>query len=177
MVFRNERTWQNAVDANKTEEFHQAYEAAVEQVKRDFGQKHPLVIDGKEIWTRETFVDTSPSNRKLVLGTFSKGGKQHAQQAIAAAKKAFPAWAATPWEERVRIFRRAADLVSAKKFYYAALMSFENVPRTSLRFAGDVSTKVSRVQTSLPSMNRGCFCPRSFLTCTTAASSTSAMAS
>ena len=126
MVFRNERTWQNAVEAGKTEEFHQAYEAAVEQVRKDFGQKHPLFIDGKELWPRDTFVDTSPADRKLVLGTFSKGTKVHAQQAIAAAKKAFPAWSATPWEERVRIIRRAADLVSAKKFSYCALMSFEN---------------------------------------------------
>ena len=32
MVFRNERTWQNAVAAGKTDEFHAAYEAAVVQV-------------------------------------------------------------------------------------------------------------------------------------------------
>ena len=126
MVFRNERTWQNAVDANKTEEFHQAYEAAVAQVQKDFGQKHPLFINGKEVWTRETFADTSPANRTMVLGTFSKAGKPHARQAIAAAKKAFPAWSATPWEERARIFRHAADLVSERKFYLSALMSFEN---------------------------------------------------
>ncbi len=126
MVFRNERTWQNAVEAGKTEEFHQAYEAAVEQVRKDLGQKHPMIIDGKEVRTREMFKDTSPSNRKLVLGTFSKGGRAHAKQAVAAAKRAFPAWAATPWEQRVAIFRRAADLVSARKFYYCALMSFEN---------------------------------------------------
>ncbi len=126
MVFKNERTWQNAVEAGKTDEFHQAYEAAVEQVRMDLGAKHPLFIDGKEIWTRESFTDTSPSNRKLVLGTFQKGTKAHAKRAVEAAKKAFPAWSATGWEERVRIFRRAADLVSAKKFYYAALMSFEN---------------------------------------------------
>lgn len=126
MVFKNERTWQNAVEAGKTDEFHQAYEAAVEQVRKDLGQKHPLFIGGKEIWTRESFTDTSPSNRKLVLGTFQKGTKAHAKQAVEAAKKAFPAWAASAWEERVRIFRRAADLVGAKKFYCAALMSFEN---------------------------------------------------
>jgi 1-pyrroline-5-carboxylate dehydrogenase len=126
MVFRNERTWQNAVEAGKTDEFHKAYEAAVEQVRKDLGQKHPLFIGGKEIWTRERFSDTSPADRKLVLGTFQKGTKAHAKQAVGAAMKAFPAWAATPWEDRVRIFRRAADLVGAKKFYYAALMSFEN---------------------------------------------------
>ncbi len=126
MVFKNERTWQNAVEAGTTEAFHQAYEAAVDQVRREFGQKHPMVIEGKEVWARETFADTSPANRKLVLGTFQKGTKEHARRAIAAAKKAFPKWSATPWEERVRIIRRAADLVSERKFYYAALMSFEN---------------------------------------------------
>ncbi len=126
MVFKNERTWQNAVEAGRTDEFHQAYEAAVEQVRKDLGQKHPLFIDGKEIWTRATFADTSPANRKLVLGLFQKGTRAHAKQAIAAARRAFPKWSATPWEERTRIIRRAADLVGQRKFYYAALMSFEN---------------------------------------------------
>lgn len=126
MVFKNERTWQNAVEAGTTEAFHQAYEAAVEQVRKGLGQKFPMFIDGKEVWARETFVDTAPANRKLVLGVFQKGTKAHAKQAIAAARKALPAWSATPWEERIRVLRRAADLVSQRKFTYAALMSFEN---------------------------------------------------
>src|SRR5256886_2687682 len=33
MEFRNERTWQNAVETSRTEEFHAAYEAAVDQVR------------------------------------------------------------------------------------------------------------------------------------------------
>jgi len=126
MVFRNERTWQNAVEANKTEEFHQAYEAAVEKVQEDFGKAHPMFIHGKEVRARETFKDTCPWNTKLVLGTFQKGTRAHAKKAIAAAKEAFPDWSATPWEERVAIFRRAADLVAERKFYLSALMSFEN---------------------------------------------------
>ncbi len=126
MVFRNERTWQNAVERGTTEQFHQAYEESVEKVQREFGQKHPMYIDGKEVWARETFKDTSPADRKLVLGVFQKGNRSHAKKAVEAARKAFPAWSNTPWPERVRIFRRAADLVSERKFYYAALMSFEN---------------------------------------------------
>ena len=126
MAFRNERTWQNAVEAGKTDEFHAAYEAAVQEVRKSFGGTFPMIIGGKEIRTRQVFADTSPANRRLVLGSFQKGAKAHAKQAIAAARKAFPAWSATPWAERVRIVRRAADLVSEGKFRYAALMSFEN---------------------------------------------------
>jgi len=125
-VFRNERTWQNAVEANKAEEFHQAYEAAVEKVQTEFGKKHPILIEWEEAWARETFDDTCPFNTKVVLGRFQKGTRADAKRAVDAARKAFPAWSGTDWRERVRIFRRAADLVSERKFAYAALMSFEN---------------------------------------------------
>ena len=59
MVFRNERTWLNAVEAGKTEEFHERYEAGIEKVQQGFGDKHPMFINGKEVWSRETFKDVS----------------------------------------------------------------------------------------------------------------------
>ena len=126
MVFHNERTWQNAVDAGKTEEFHQAYEAAVAQVRTLFGETHPMLIDGKEVRTRATFADVSPIDTELLLARFQKGTRAHAKQAVAAARAAFPSWAHTGHGERVRFFERAADLISGRKFLYSALMSFEN---------------------------------------------------
>ena len=126
MEFRNERTWQNAVETNRTEEFHAAYEAAADKVKSEFGQKHPMTIGGKDVWTAATFKDVSPADPKLVLGLFQKGTRVHAKQAIQAAREAFPRWSGMPWEDRVRIFQKAADLVGERKFAYAALMSYEN---------------------------------------------------
>ncbi len=126
MEFRNERTWQNAVETGKTEEFHAAYEAAVDEVRRELGQPHPMVIGGVDVRAAATFEDTSPADTRLVLGLFQKGTRAHAKQAIEAAKAAFPAWSATPYMERVRIVQRAADLISQRKFSLAALMSFEN---------------------------------------------------
>jgi len=124
--FRNERTWQNAVEMNRTEEFHAAYEAAVDKVRSEFGQTHPMTIGGKDVGTASTFKDVSPADTKLVLGRFPKGTRAHAKQGIKAARGAFPHWSATPWQDRVRIFQRAGDIVSERKFSYAALMSFEN---------------------------------------------------
>ncbi len=126
MDFRNERTWQNAVELGKTEEFHAHYEAAVDKVRAEFGAKHPLIVGGQEVWSDAMFEDTSPADTTLVLGHFQKGTRVHAKQAIEAAKAAFPGWAATPYAERVRIVQRAADLIAERKFAYAALMSFEN---------------------------------------------------
>jgi len=124
--FRNERTWQNAVETNRTEEFHAAYEAAVDKVRADFGQKHPMIIGGQEVWSKTMFPDTSPADTRLVLGLFPKGGRPHAKQAVNAAKGAFPRWSATASADRVRLVQRAADLISQGKFALAALMSFEN---------------------------------------------------
>src|SRR3990170_2690059 len=125
MVFRNERTWLNAVEAGKTEEFHERYEAGIEKVQQGFGDKHPMFINGKEVWSRETFKDVSPFNTKIVLGTFQKGTRAHAKRGIDAARAAFRRWSQTPWPDRVRIFRRAADLIAERKYEYSALMSFE----------------------------------------------------
>src|SRR5437867_2743165 len=127
MVFRNERTWQNAVDAGRQEEFHAAYEAGVAKVRGEFGQDHPILLNGKGVKSRGgTFADTSPANRKLVLGRFQKGTRADARKAVAAAKSGFPAWSSLHFIERARVMQRAADVMSERKFYLAALMTFEN---------------------------------------------------
>jgi 1-pyrroline-5-carboxylate dehydrogenase len=126
VVFRNERTWQNAVEAGTTEEFHRRYDAALEKVRSEFGTTFPLIIGGEEVRGLKTFADTSPGNRKLLLGHFQIGTKSHVKQAVSAARKAFPEWSQRPWVDRMRIFHRAADKVSERKFELAALMTFEN---------------------------------------------------
>src|SRR5438874_5240805 len=109
MEFRNERTWQNAVELGKTEEFHVSYETAVDKVRSEFGQTLPMIIDGKEVRTTATFPDVSPADIRVVLGLFQHGTKADAKRAIKAARAAFPTWSATPWAERVRIVQRAAE--------------------------------------------------------------------
>jgi len=127
MAFRNERTWQDAVEGGRTEEFHASYDAAVRKVKAEFGQKHPHYIDGKARWSKGgAFRDTSPADRALNLGLFQKGTRADARKAVAAAKAGFPEWSATRYMERAKIMVRAADIVSERKYHLAALMSLEN---------------------------------------------------
>src|SRR5216117_4598377 len=126
MEFRNERTWQNAVELGKTEEFHVNYETAVDRVRSEFGQTLPMIIDGKEVRTTATFPDVSPADIRVVLGLFQHGTKADAKRAIKAARAAFRTWSAKPYTERVRLVQRAADLIGQRKFGLAALMSFEN---------------------------------------------------
>jgi 1-pyrroline-5-carboxylate dehydrogenase len=113
------------------------FDAAVEEVKGKFGQTFPMFIDGKERAADETFAKVSPVDTDLVLGYFQKGSPQDAEDAIAAARKAFDGWRSTPWQERVDILRRAADLISDRLFEMSAVMSFE-VGKNRLEALGDV---------------------------------------
>jgi 1-pyrroline-5-carboxylate dehydrogenase len=57
---------------------------------------------------------SSPHRHDLVLGHWHSGGAAQVDDAIAAALKAAPAWAATPWNARAAIFLKAAELLATK---------------------------------------------------------------
>ena len=72
----------------------------------------PLVIGGKDVSTDETFDAVMPHRKSHVLADVAKGGPEHVQQAIDAARAAHYEWSRTPWHERAAVFLRAAELLS-----------------------------------------------------------------
>ena len=72
----------------------------------------PLVIDGEEVRTGQTFEAVEPHKRSHVLGTVHRGGAAEVERAVAAAADAWNDWSRTPWEDRAAIFLRAAELLS-----------------------------------------------------------------
>ena len=107
-------------------QFHDRYERALEQVRKEFGRKYPMIIGGKEVKTPSSVSQTSPIDIRIVLGHLPAGGASHARQAIAAARKAYESWSRTSYNERVQICRSAADIMSQRKFELAAWISYEN---------------------------------------------------
>ncbi len=115
----------------------QLYEEAVARVKQNFGQTFPLYINGEERFAENTFTKVSPVDRDVEMGFFQKGTEEDALDALSAARAAFPAWRDTPWEDRVAILRKAADLISERLFDMGAVMSME-VGKNRLEALGDV---------------------------------------
>ncbi len=72
----------------------------------------PMVIGGKDVYTDETFESVMPHRKSHVLADVAKGGPEHVQAAIAAAKEAHAEWSQTPWHERVAVFLRASELLA-----------------------------------------------------------------
>ncbi len=119
------------------EELHALYEAGLEDAKSRLGRYHPNLIDGRERDGDGTFELRTPIDRDLLVGTFAKGTRKDAQDAIAAARRAQPAWAALGWERRLEILRRAAELISERQMLYAGYMAIE-VGKNRLEALGEV---------------------------------------
>lgn len=72
----------------------------------------PLIIGGKEIRTGKTAEVRCPHNHEVVMGVYHKAGEKEVQMAIEAALEARKTWAEMPWEHRVSIFLKAAELLA-----------------------------------------------------------------
>src|SRR5262245_17891996 len=119
------------------EELHAAYEEGVQTAQSWVGQTIPVVVDGQARTDGETFSLVSPNDDKLELATVHSATERDVDDAVRAAKAAFPAWADSPWAERVALLRRAADLISERSNELAALMTME-VGKNRLEALGDV---------------------------------------
>jgi 1-pyrroline-5-carboxylate dehydrogenase len=72
----------------------------------------PMVIGGREVRGESSFIQPAPHRHALELAKVQEAGTGHVEDAIRAALRVAPEWAATPWEDRAAIFLKAADLLA-----------------------------------------------------------------
>jgi 1-pyrroline-5-carboxylate dehydrogenase len=138
---------------NPPEELHTHFDQALAKVKASLGQEHGMFIGGKDRFTNDKFEDHSPANTDVVLGVFQKGAEQDAHDALDAARKAFPAWSQTPWQERVKVLRNAADLITERTFTISAALSLE-VGKNRMESLGDVAETADLIRYYCSEMER-----------------------
>ena len=122
---------------NPPEDLHKGFDAAVVKLKQNMGREYGMIINNKDVFADEKFDDFSPVNTEWKLATMQKGNASHAQAAMAAARKAFPGWSRTPWQERVKLLRKAAALIEERIFDLGAAMALE-VGKNRMESLGDV---------------------------------------
>ncbi|MBD1913303.1 MULTISPECIES: L-glutamate gamma-semialdehyde dehydrogenase [unclassified Leptolyngbya] len=98
---------------------------AIEAVRQQMGQSYQPLVNGQRVNTLDSFESLNPSNPDEVVGRVGLLSVQQADEAIAAAKAAFPQWKATPAKERAAILRRAADIMEERRAELAAWMVLE----------------------------------------------------
>ncbi len=119
------------------DQFHRRFDQALDTLRADTGRRYPCYIAGEAVETTgEPLDDYSPIDSGLLLARFAAAGPAEVDRAVRAARGAQRPWAARPWRERVRLLRRAAELVRERKYDLAALMSLE-VGKSRLEAMGD----------------------------------------
>jgi 5-carboxymethyl-2-hydroxymuconic-semialdehyde dehydrogenase len=72
----------------------------------------PHLIDGKPVPGNAFFETLNPATQQP-LAEVARGGAREVDAAVAAAKAAFPKWAALPATERAKLMRKLGDLIAA----------------------------------------------------------------
>jgi 1-pyrroline-5-carboxylate dehydrogenase len=129
------------MSGDQMEDMHRAFDESIERVQADFGQVHPMLIDGRAVAGPDQFEDRSPIDTRVLIGRFHNATREQAQQAIAAARRAFGSWSRVPWEERVTIVRRIADALRAQRMDLSVLIAFE-VGKSRLECVGEVEEAI-----------------------------------
>jgi 1-pyrroline-5-carboxylate dehydrogenase len=137
---------------NPPEELHQRYEAALAEIKSNLGREHAMIINGVDRKAREQFEDKSPINTDWVLGKFQQGDAQDAADAVAAAKAAYPAWSGRPYQERLALLRKAADLIDERIFEFGAVISLE-VGKNRMEALGDAAEAADLIRYACDQVN------------------------
>jgi 5-carboxymethyl-2-hydroxymuconic-semialdehyde dehydrogenase len=70
------------------------------------------LINGKPVAGRDCFETVNPATQE-VLAEVAAGGEAEVNAAVAAAKEAFPKWAALPAPQRAKLIRKLGDLIAA----------------------------------------------------------------
>uniref|UniRef100_A0AAU2UWY7 Aldehyde dehydrogenase n=1 Tax=Streptomyces sp. NBC_00003 TaxID=2903608 RepID=A0AAU2UWY7_9ACTN len=82
-------------------------------------------IGGARVGSPSTFTDVSPIDGRALAGV-ARGSSFEAGAAVAAAKAAFPGWAATPRAERARVLHAIADGVQKRSEDLAQVETLDN---------------------------------------------------
>jgi RHH-type proline utilization regulon transcriptional repressor/proline dehydrogenase/delta 1-pyrroline-5-carboxylate dehydrogenase len=94
----------------------QAFQQAIASVRQELGRTYPLWIGGREVFTDDRIPSVNPANPDEVIGSVCQAGREHIDQALEAAQKAFPLWRELSPEDRAGYLFKAADI--ARKDIY-----------------------------------------------------------
>ncbi|KMS58220.1 MULTISPECIES: aldehyde dehydrogenase family protein [Sphingobium] len=102
---------------------------------------HRLLIDGKLVDGARTMEVVNPATGKA-FASCARADAQQLDDAVAAAKAAFPAWAARPFAERRQLLESYADAIDARKDEFARLLTREQgkpLPQAAYEMEGAIA--------------------------------------
>ena len=102
-----------------------AMQSALADVKKTFGAKYPIVIDGERLETERWIKSFNPAKPQEIVGVVGSASLEQANRAIDVAAQRFEQWKKTPAHERAGYLLKAAQLIRERRMEFNALLTYE----------------------------------------------------
>ena len=102
-----------------------SYKSAIATVAAALPGSAPIIIAGRPRETAEVIESVNPAKPDVVIANAGSASSQDASDALDAAWRAFPDWAATPSPERAEIVHRIGDVMEERLHEFSAWMTLE----------------------------------------------------
>lgn len=106
-------------------ELHGRFDAAMVRARSALGSSHGLHIDGDDRRADHVLEKRNPADQSELLGEFAAANETDVDDAIQAARRAWPAWKQLPIAERLRLLRRVGQLIEERVYDIAAALTLE----------------------------------------------------
>ena len=128
-------------------------EVIPEASERLLGKARPALIGGHDRDQGPVVAAKSPIDRKIVLGEFPQADAALVDEAVEAARRAYPDWRDLGWQRRVAILRASADVLEERKWDISVACLVE-VGKSRLEAVGEVEEAIDLVRHYCDEMER-----------------------
>jgi 1-pyrroline-5-carboxylate dehydrogenase len=120
---------------------------------RLLGRSRPAFIGGRDRIEGQAIVAHSPIDRDIVLGEFPQADAALVDEAVEAARAAFPAWRDLGHARRIALLRAGADVLEQRKWDVSVACLIE-VGKSRLEAVGEVEEAIDLVRHYCDEMER-----------------------
>jgi len=106
-------------------ELHTRFEEEVAKIKANLGNEYGMIVDGKDMMVDDKFENRSPIDTDMLLGVFQRASAEEASKVMEVARRGAKIWGSTPWQERVALVHKTADLIDERIFQFGAVIALE----------------------------------------------------
>ena len=121
--------------------------------RRLLGNSRPAFVGGRDRTDGQIVAARSPIDRDILLGEFPHADENLIDEAVRAAKSAYPAWRDIGWPRRVEILRAGADVLEERKWDVSIACLIE-VGKSRLEAVGEVEEAIELVRHYCDEMER-----------------------
>ena len=126
-----------SVTAENMIEIDKSFDEAVSKIKSAGLKTYPAYLGNKEIEPEGYIENINPANTEIIISKHGKLPIKKLDEVMTLANNTQKSWSKMPWQERIKLVRKASENIRERRFEFSAVMSME-VGKNRLEALGEV---------------------------------------